>query len=140
MYGGDTDKEAKGVDLVLIEEKASGRALIPDLQRDGLPVRGYNPGRLDKTQRLHLVSNIIAVGRVYVPESTRRPGHVRDWVEPFMKQICSFPDAAHDDMVDSCTQALRLLRDQGFLNIDAAIDDDDDYDEDRRSVVNPYAA
>jgi hypothetical protein len=38
------------------------------------------------------------------------------------------------------TQALRILRDMGFLVVDYIRDDSEDYaDETRRKVVNPYA-
>lgn len=130
----------KKVDMVLVEDKASGISIIQDLQRAGIPCRAYNPGRADKTQRLHLVSNIIAHGRVYIPESVVHRGEPRDWAEPLVSQICSFPEAEHDDLVDTTTQALRLLRDMGFLNIDPIAPDteyvDDEYREKR---VNPYA-
>ena len=140
IYGGETEKQGRRTDLILIEEKASGQSLVQDLGRAGLPVRGYNPGRLDKVQRAHLVSNIIANGRIYIPESINRPGQVRDWCEPFIRQVCSFPEAAHDDYVDTMTQALRLLRDQGYLNIDPPPADDDLYvDDSQPRRVNPYA-
>lgn len=129
----------KRVDLVLIEEKASGQSLIQDLGRAHVQVRGYNPGKLDKTQRVHLISNIIAAGRIYIPESTVRKGYVRDWVEPFLAQVCSFPETQHDDYVDSMSQALRYLRDLGFLDIDPAPSYDDEEDAPIRQI-NPYAA
>ena len=133
---------AKRVDLVLIEEKASGQSLIQDLGRAHVQVRGYNPGRLDKVQRVHLISNIIAAGRIYVPESTTRKGHIRDWAEPMIQQVCSFPETSHDDYVDTMSQALRYLRDAGFLDIDPDphYDDDDYVDDARIRRVNPYAA
>lgn len=130
----------KRVDMVLIEEKGSGISLIQDLQRAGVNVRAYNPGKADKVQRLHVVSNIVQAGRVYLPESTKWEDHVRDWAEPFLAQVCSFPQATHDDYVDTMTQALRLLRDMNFLNIDPAPPDPDMYvDDTRRRRTNPYA-
>ena len=138
-------KEKKRVDLILVEDKSAGISLIQDLQRAHLPVRAYNPGRADKMQRLNIVSNIIARGRVWIPESSIRKGFVRDWAEGFVSQICSFPEATHDDFVDACTQALRYLRDAGWLEIDAP--PRDDYDEEdlidsgmMSTRVNPYAA
>lgn len=135
-------KDGKKVDLILIEDKASGISLIQDLQRAHLPVRAYNPGRADKIQRLSIVANIIAHKRVWIPESSVKKGYVRDWAEGFVSQICSFPESTHDDFVDTCTQALRYLRDAGFLDIDPPPrDDDDDYAEYLRPKrVNPYAA
>ena len=137
-------KDRKRVDLLLIEDKSAGISLIQDLQRAHLPVRAYNPGRADKLQRLNIVSNIIARGRVWVPESDNRKGYVKDWAEGFISQICSFPETTHDDLVDACTQALRYLRDAGWLEIDPPPDDawdEDDYaDTGRVRRVNPYAA
>lgn len=133
----------KRVDVVLIEEKGSGISLIQDMQRAGVFIRSYNPGKADKVQRLHIVSNIIAAGRVYLPESTKWEGQARDWCEPFLNQVCSFSNegaVGHDDYVDSMTQALRLLRDMNFLNIDPPPPDNDMYVDDYQPRrVNPYA-
>ena len=136
-------KDRKRVDLLLIEDKSAGISLIQDLQRAHLPVRAYNPGRADKLQRLNIVSNIIARGRVWIPESDNRKGYVKDWAEGFVSQICSFPETTHDDLVDACTQALRYLRDAGWLDIDPPVredwDEDDYADTGRVRRVNPYA-
>jgi predicted phage terminase large subunit-like protein len=143
VYGEGRDK--KRVDLVLVEDKSAGISLIQDLQRGHLPVMAYNPGKADKVQRLNIVSNIISRGRVWIPESDARKGYVKDWAEPFVSQICSFPETTHDDFVDMCTQALRYLRDAGWLNVDPP--PREDYDEEdfedsgrSRKKANPYAA
>jgi predicted phage terminase large subunit-like protein len=137
-------KNKKRVDLLLIEDKSAGISLIQDLQRAHLPVRAYNPGNADKLQRLNIVSNIIARGRVWLPESSVRKGYVRDWAEGFVSQLCSFPESTHDDYVDTCTQALRYLRDAGWLEIDPPPrddwDDEDWVDAGRARRENPYAA
>jgi hypothetical protein len=67
---------------------------------------------------------------------------VRDWVEPFVQQVCAFTDTSHDDYVDTMSQALRYLRDAGFLDIDPEphYDDNDYVDDTRIKRVNPYAA
>ena len=139
---GDEDEfgHGKKVDMILIEDKSAGISLVQDLQRAGLPVRSYNPGKADKMMRLNIVSPIIQRGRVYLPESTKKAGAARDWCEPLINQICSFPEARHDDLVDSTSQALRILRDIGFLVIDYIADNSDDYvDETKPRRVNPYA-
>jgi predicted phage terminase large subunit-like protein len=141
VYG--EGREKKRVDLLLVEDKAAGISLIQDLQRAGLPVRGYNPGRADKSQRLSIVANIIKAGRVWVPESSVRKGYVRDWAEGMVSQICSFPNTAHDEFVDCISQALRFLRDAGWISIDFPkewVDEDDYIDAGQRSRENPYAA
>jgi len=141
IYGDDNEfGVGKKVDMVLIEDKSAGISLLQDLQRAGLPVRGYNPGRADKMQRLNIVSPIIQRGRVYLPESSERPGAARTWCDPLVNQLCAFPEVRHDDLVDATTQALRMLRDMGFLSIDYIPDDSDMYvDETQPRRVNPYA-
>jgi hypothetical protein len=44
----------------------------------------------------------------------------------------------HDDLVDTTTQALRVIRDMGLINIDPVVVEDA-YAEDRPKRVNPYA-
>jgi predicted phage terminase large subunit-like protein len=133
-------KDAKKPDLILVEDKAAGISLIQELQKAHLPVRSYNPGRADKMQRLQIAAAIFAAGRVWLPESQNRKGFVRDWCEGFLSQICSFPDSEHDDYVDSASQAVRLLKDMGFLDIDPEPRyDDDDLVDAKPAKVNPYA-
>ena len=139
---GDPDEFGSGkkVDLILIEDKSAGISLIQDLQRAGLNVRGYNPGRADKMMRLNIVSSIISKGLVYLPESDTNKNMVKTWIEPFVNQVCAYPEVRHDDYVDSMTQALRIMRDMGFLVVDYIPDDSDSYvDETKPRKVNPYA-
>ena len=142
VYGEGRDR--KRVDLILIEDKSAGISLIQDLQRAHLPVRAYNPGRADKMQRLNVISSLFARGRVWMPESSQRPRYVKDWVEPLLSQLCAFPDTTHDDFVDSTSQALRFLRDAGWIDIDGpapeAYDEEDYYDSGMaKRKENPYA-
>jgi predicted phage terminase large subunit-like protein len=139
IYGDENEfGHGKKVDLILIEDKSAGISLIQDLQRAGLPVRGYNPGNADKMTRLNIVAPIIERGRVYIPESIKNPGMARDWAETLISQICSYPEVRHDDLVDTTTQALRVIRDMGLINIDPVVVEDE-YAEDRPKRVNPYA-
>ena len=141
IYGDENEfGHGKKVDMVLIEDKSAGISLIQDLQRAGLPARAYNPGGADKLMRLNIVAPIIQKGRVYLPESTKKAGCARSWCEPLINQLCSFPDVRHDDLVDSTSQALRILRDIGFLVIDYVPDNSDLYvDDTKPRRVNPYA-
>jgi len=135
-------KEAKRPDLILVEDKAAGISLLQELRQMHLPVRGYNPGRADKMQRLQITASIFTTGRVWLPESSVRKGYVKDWCEGFLSQLCSFPDSTHDDYVDSATQAIRLLKDMGWLDInpEPRDNDDDDYLEyTQPKRVNPYS-
>ena len=134
-------RDAKRPDLILVEDKAAGISLIQELRYAHLPVRAYNPGRADKMQRLQITASIFATGRVWLPESDTHKGYVRSWAEGFLSQICAFPDAAHDDYVDSATQAIRLLKDMNWLDINPEPpDNDDDYLEfTQEKRVNPYS-
>lgn len=141
IYGDENEfGQGKKVDLILIEDKSAGISLLQDLQRAGLAVRSYNPGQADKTQRLNVIAPIISRRRVYLPESTNNKGYARDWAEPLVRQLCAFPEVRHDDLVDSTTQALRILRDMGWVNIDPVVEDDDDDSYGRPKRSNPYTA
>ena len=128
----------------MIEDKGSGIALIQDLQRAGLPVRKYNPGRPDKVMRLHAVSHLVFNGRVYIPESKKVPGEFITWAEDFIREVCSFPNSPHDEYVDCLSQALAFFRDQEWVNIDPEPEKDPFADEDswqdEVEYSNPYAA
>jgi predicted phage terminase large subunit-like protein len=97
-------------DGVLIEKKASGAPLIYDLRAMGIPVQDFTPGKgQDKIARLNAVSDIIASGKVWVPETR--------WAEELVDEIAEFPSGAHDDLVDATTLALMRFRQGGFLRL-----------------------
>ncbi len=131
------------VDMVLIENKASGPILKTDMALAGLPVKLYNPGMADKVQRTHMISHLIQNGLVYLPESDKeeRRGMVRTWVEPFLEQIAMFPNGKHDDMHDTMTQALLVLRDMRLLEGESVPQEEEELSEswDREENRNPYA-
>lgn len=87
-------------DRVLIEDKANGPAILEVLRRElyCLPVDPKG----GKVARVNAVSPAIETGHVFLPASM--PG-----LEAFLDQWTAFPSAAHDDMVDSSTQALSWL-------------------------------
>lgn len=111
---GSNDKQ---VDGIIIEDKASGAALIPDLQRSGIPVFGYDPGNLDKTTRANLVSHLVRDGYLYIIESSniKRRGYPMSWLTKWHEQMLYFPNVAHDDGVDAMVQALSVLDKMGYL-------------------------
>jgi len=85
---------------ILIEDKANGSAIIDVLQREFfcIPV---NP-RGGKEARVQAVAPAIEAGHVYLPLG-------QGWTEALVDQFSSFPAGAHDDMVDSTTQALSYM-------------------------------
>jgi predicted phage terminase large subunit-like protein len=97
-------------DGLLIEKKASGAPLIYDLRAMGIPVQEYTPSKgQDKIARLNSVSDIIASGKVWVPQTR--------WAEELMDEIAAFPSGEHDDLVDATTLALMRFRQGGFLRL-----------------------
>lgn len=107
------------VDICVIEDKGSGISLRQMLDREGITAYAYNPGRADKLSRLHMVSSVFARRQVWLPESDKHPKRPRTWVEPMLAQLCAFTGAGsikHDDFVDSCSQAIRLLMDKNMLS------------------------
>jgi len=143
VYGSDNDfGKGKKADLILIEDKSAGISLIQELQGSGLPVRGYNPGKADKVQRLNIVAPLVAKGKIFIPEDSEIPGEFASWAKRFIRQVCSFPESGgHDDYVDALSQALRVLRDSGWILLDPMPMRDYGHadDEKNKKRYNPYA-
>ena len=128
----------KRPDRVLVEAKASGQSLLQDLRLAKVPAIPYNPGNADKISRAHQAAPTLELGLCWIPESKKTPGHAVSWAQPFLKQLAKFPVAAHDDYVDTFTQAIIYLKNDGFFDLPQARD----VDEPQLRVVekvNPYA-
>jgi predicted phage terminase large subunit-like protein len=97
-------------DSILIEKKATGGPLIYEFRAMGIPAQEFTPGKgNDKISRLNAVSDIIASGKVWVPETR--------WAEELVDEIASFPSGEHDDLVDATTLALMRFRQGGFIRL-----------------------
>ena len=88
---------------VLIEDKANGPAIIDTLKAS---VPGIIPIEPDgsKLARAHAVTAYWEALNVFLPHPELYP-----WVKHLVNEVTTFPAAAHDDQVDSMTQALRRL-------------------------------
>ncbi|WP_455363583.1 terminase large subunit domain-containing protein [[Eubacterium] cellulosolvens] len=109
--------KGKAIDLILIEEKGSGISLMQSLAAENILSQGYNPGNEDKLTRLHVVSPLFANGRVWAVESDVNPSEFRTWAQPLVSQVCSYigpGSTEHDDLLDTTTQALRLVSEKFF--------------------------
>jgi predicted phage terminase large subunit-like protein len=77
------------------------------------------PPKGDKLARARAVAPTVEAGNVHVPGVARADGESYDrsstpqWVQGFVEECASFPNAAHDDQVDACSQALLRLRAAG---------------------------
>lgn len=99
----------------LIENTANGPDIIAELRHEitgivAVTVRG------DKKMRAHAVSPIWESGNVLVPGFPRADGVGFDgartpgWVQQWIAEHTSFPNASHDDQVDTTSQVLNWLR------------------------------
>ena len=88
---------------ILIEDKANGPAVISVLMAHVPGIIAIEPDG-SKLARAHAVTAYWEAGNVYLPHPETMP-----WVRQFVAELTAFPAAAHDDWVDSMTQALRRL-------------------------------
>lgn len=100
-------------DWVIVENKASGISLIPELQKRSLPVIPYMPER-DKHFRLHACTPYFQAGRVFVPKG-------KQWAEDLIEEVITFNPrlkSQRDDLVDCTTMAVLWMRDQFKIDND----------------------
>lgn len=88
---------------ILIEEAANGVAIIQSLRKTQHRIVAV-PARDSKIARVHAISSLVEAGNVFLPHPDNAP-----WIEEFILQCARFPNATHDDFVDSMTQALARL-------------------------------
>jgi predicted phage terminase large subunit-like protein len=142
-YGGTSGPQqgqltkAKRPDRILVEAKASGQSLLQDLRLAKVPAIGYNPGNADKVSRAHQAAPTLETGICWIPESSKNPGHPVTWASGFMKQLGKFPVAEHDDYVDTFTQAIIYLKNEGWFQLQRARDIDEPKQR-NKPRVNPY--
>jgi predicted phage terminase large subunit-like protein len=112
-------------DTCIIEAKAAGSPLIFEMRRMGVPVQEYTPVRgNDKFVRINSVTDLFRSGKVWAPDTR--------WAHELIEQMAAFPNAAHDDLVDSSTQALIRFRQGGFLRLNTDEEEEQVY---RRKVA-----
>lgn len=87
----------------LIEEAANGAAVIELLKREIPGLLPVNPDG-GKVVRAQAIIPFVEAGNVWLPDPSIAP-----WVHDFVEECANFPNALHDDDVDSMTQALNHL-------------------------------
>lgn len=97
----------------LVEDAANGPAII-DTVRNHLS--GVHPvrARVSKVERARAVTPEVESGHVYLPHPADEGN---GWVTALLSELRNFPNDAHDDQVDSLTQALLDLRTQGVGSV-----------------------
>jgi predicted phage terminase large subunit-like protein len=100
------------VDTLVIENKANGHSVEQEIRRlyanSEWSVQFSDPTGLgEKVARAHSVTHLFEEGLIWHPNT--------DWAQMVIEQMCSFPKAAHDDLVDCMTAGLRYFRERGML-------------------------
>ena len=96
---------SKRASWVLVEDKASGQDLIPELKADTtMPVKAVKVDK-DKVARVNYVIGGLEAGNWYLPEGA-------GWVADFVDECAAFPNGDHDDRVDAWSQAATFLKDR----------------------------
>lgn len=94
---------------VIVEDKANGPAIIERLKLTVPGVVAINP-QGGKVARMFAAAPEWQAGDWYVDRNAA-------WTEPFIEQITTFPNAAHDDMCDVMSQAASWLLQASFPTV-----------------------
>jgi predicted phage terminase large subunit-like protein len=98
-----------GVHEHLVEDKANGTAVIDTLKEQIPGMIPINPTD-SKEARARAVAPTVEAGNAVIPANA-------EWVQDFLNEHKGFPNGAHDDQVDTTTQALRRLQGTGPTTI-----------------------
>lgn len=86
---------------ILIEDKASGQSLIQEIKRDTrLPVKPIKIDS-DKIARVNAITTTLEAN-AYLPQDA-------PWLRDYLDNLLVFPNGAHDDDIDSTSQALGFI-------------------------------
>lgn len=98
------------VDSLLIEAKANGISVTQEIGRlcniGEWTVLPINP-KGDKVARVYASQSFFEGGVIYAPD--------RAWAQMVINECAKFPKGAHDDLVDTVTQAIVYMRRAGIL-------------------------
>jgi predicted phage terminase large subunit-like protein len=95
-----------GASVVLVEDKSSGTQLIQELRADGFALVQAAPANNDdKIMRLHAQTAKIEGQFVLFPQKA-------PWLDAYLLELTAFPNAKHDDQVDSTVNALAWLTEE----------------------------
>jgi predicted phage terminase large subunit-like protein len=85
-----------------IEDAADAQA-VKDTLKDSIPGIVLTPTKGSKEANLAAVVGIIESGNVYLPSKA-------EWLDAFLLELSTFPNAVNDDQVDALSLALKRLK------------------------------
>ena len=95
---------------ILVEDKASGQSLIQSLKANiKIPIIAIKP-KFDKITRFAAHTPLFEAGKIFLD-------HAASWRIDLEQELLSFPKSAHDDQVDSLSQALTYLQQRKNLQV-----------------------
>lgn len=110
----------------LIETKANGSATIELLQQQISGVIGFDPKTNSKETRLKLVAPFFESGNIWLPDES-----VDEDIEEVVEELIKFPNAKHDEYVDTTSQYLlnysykyegnKIETDKSYVSLSKAI-------------------
>jgi len=89
--------------VILVEEKSSGAALIQDLRRENIHTLKAIKPEGSKEMRMSAQTAYIENGFVHLPNAA-------PWLQAYEQELMLFPIGAHNDQVDSTSQALAYVQ------------------------------
>lgn len=103
-------------DILLIEDKATGKPLIADFSRAGIIATAFPVNRFgDKDSRLRLSLDILENGRFYVPAIPPQFTMPRKFAQEFITSVTSYPASDSRDDVDALSQGIIRLKTSGWV-------------------------
>ena len=119
-------------DSLVVEGRATGKPLVQELWRMGIPVSDPTPARgADKITRTNAIADLFSTGTIYAPLGRR-------WVEEVREEMAAFPHGQYDDLHDAAVQGLFRFRQGGLIRIASDETEQESRDEDRRRPVAYY--
>jgi len=86
---------------ILIEDASAGQQILQELSGPMLPLKAIHPLN-DKVLRANQASPVFESRNVYFP--------INEWIKKVCDQLCGFPNAKYDDIVDSISQFINWAR------------------------------
>jgi predicted phage terminase large subunit-like protein len=118
-------------DSLVVEGRATGKPLVQELWRMGIPVSDPTPARgADKVTRTNGIADLFSTGTIWAPLGRR-------WVEEVREEMAAFPHGQYDDLHDAAVQGLFRFRQGGLIRI-ASDETEEEASEYRRAPVAYY--